>query len=264
MDNMKLVLAGHQLSFSSDKYKNLNRILGSLEKKKAQIHVFPEYSMGISPNGLTPVFVKKNAEPLDGTFVTKIVDKTRKLDLAVVFTTFLKERERIFNAAILAEKGKIKALYKKIHLFDAFGHNESNMFSPGNKIALTKVRGYKIGLAVCFDLRFPELFRVMAYKGVDLFIIPSAWYKGKYKTEQWRVLALARAHENGAYLFAVDQTNPLCIGHSIATSSWGTVLKEASEEEISFTVELDYKHILESRKTIPILSLSKPEIYRNL
>ncbi|MCW3997650.1 MAG: carbon-nitrogen hydrolase family protein [Candidatus Bathyarchaeota archaeon] len=259
---MKLVIACHQISFSSNKHENLNRILRTLEKVNAQIHVFPEYSMGNLVNGLTPVFVKKNAESLDGPFVTKVLEKTRELNLAVVFTVFLKENTGIFNAAILVEKGKIKALYKKIHLFDAFGYNESRIFSPGNEIVLATIKGFKIGLAVCFDLRFPELFRAMAYKGADLFIVPSAWYKGKYKVEQWQVLALSRAHENGAYLVAVDQTNPFFIGHSIITSPFATVLKKIGEEEESFVVELDYERILESRKLIPILSLSKPDIYR--
>jgi predicted amidohydrolase len=218
--------------------------------------------MGNPVNGLTPVFVKENAERVDGPFITKVLEKTRKLNLAAVFTAFLRENNRIFNVAILVEKGKIKALYKKIHLFDAFGYSESSMFSPGNKIAIAKIKGFKIGLAVCFDLRFPELFRAMAYKGVDLFIVPSAWYKGKFKVEQWQVLTLSRAHENGAYLVGVDQTNPFFIGHSIITSPFATVIKRIGEEERSFVVELDYERLLESRKLIPILSLSKPDIYR--
>ncbi|TES93747.1 MAG: nitrilase [Candidatus Cloacimonadota bacterium] len=263
MDIMKLVIACHQLSFSSNKYENLNRILSVLEETEAQLHVFPEYSMGTPPSGLTPIFVKENAECLEGKFVNKILEKTREQGLAAVFTTFLKEGEWFFNAAILAEKGRIKALYKKIHLFDALGHNESELFSSGNNLALAEVNGFMVGLAVCFDLRFPELFRAMAYKGVDLFIVPSAWYKGKYKLEQWRVLVMARAHENGAYVVAVDQTNPFCIGHSIVASPWATVLKEVGEIETSFIIELDHKQIKEARKLIPILALSKPELYRD-
>ena len=263
MDIMKLVIACHQLSFSSNKYENLNRILSVLEETEAQLHVFPEYSMGIPPSGLTPIFVKENAECLDGEFVNKILEKTREQGLAAVFTTFLEEGDSFFNAAILAEQGRIKALYKKIHLFDALGHNESELFSSGNKLAFAEVNGFTVGLAVCFDLRFPELFRAMAYKGVDLFILPSAWYKGKYKLEQWRVLVMARAHENGAYVVAVDQTNPFCIGHSIVASPWATVLKEVGEIETSFIIELDHKQIKEARKLIPILALSKPELYRD-
>jgi predicted amidohydrolase len=192
------------------------------------------------------------------------LEKTKELNFATVFTVFLKEDDRFFNAAILAENGKIRALYRKMHLFDAFGYNESKYFSSGDKIAMATIKGFRIGLAVCFDLRFPELFRAMAYKGADLFMVPSAWYKGKYKVEQWQVLALARAHENGAYLIAVDQTNPLFIGHSIIASPFATILKTIGEEESSFVFELNYDDLLQSRKLIPILSLSKPEIYDKL
>ena len=182
---------------------------------------------------------------------------------STIFTTFLRERDYVFNAAFLAEKGRIKAVYKKIHLFDALGHNESKLFSSGNNLVLVKANGFTIGLAICFDLRFPELFQEMAHKGADLFIVPSAWYKGKYKLEQWRVLVMARAHENGAYLVAVDQPDPFFIGHSIVASPWATVLKEVGERETSFTIELDHKQIEEARKLIPILELSKPELYRD-
>ena len=261
---MKLVTACHQMSYCANKNENLTRILNSLEKTKAQIHVFPEYSMGYPSKGLTPIFVKENAERINGPFITKILEKTKELNLAIVFTVFLKEDDGFFNTAILAENGKIKALYRKIHLFDAFGFNESKYFSSGDKIAMATIKGFRVGLAICFDLRFPELFRAMAHKGIDLFIVPSAWYKGKYKEEQWQVLALARAHENGAYLIAVDQTNPLFIGHSIITSPWATVLKKIGEEENTFVFELNYEKLLQSRKIIPILSLSKPEIYKSL
>lgn len=261
---MKLVTACHQISFSANKHENLTKILNSLEKTKAQIHVFPEYSMGNPPNGLTPVFVKENAEGINGPFITKILEKTRELNLAIVFTVFLKEDNRFFNAAILAENGTIKALYRKMHLFNAFGYNESKYFSSGAKIAIATIKGFRVGLAICFDLRFPELFRAMTYKGVDLFIVPSAWYKGKYKVEQWQVLALARAHENGVYLIAVDQTNPLFIGHSIIASPFATVLKTIGEEEGTFVFKINYEDLLQSRKLIPILSLSKREIYGKL
>ncbi len=261
---MNLQIAAHQMSFSSNKNQNLDRILCNLEKIKAQLHVFPEYCMGTPNNGLTPAFVKENAEQLKGPFISQILEKTRELQTAVVFTTFLKDNQQIYNAAILAQKGKVKTLYKKIHLFDALGHNESNLFSAGDKIAIAKIKGFRVGLAICFDLRFPELFRAMAYEGVDLFIVPSAWYEGKYKVEQWQVLTLSRAHENSAYLVAVNQTNPLCTGHTIITSPWATTIRETDKEETSFVIEINKTDLQKSRKQLPILKLSKPQLYKNL
>jgi predicted amidohydrolase len=259
---MTLLLACHQLSLSSVKAENLSQITSTINGSLAYLDIFPEYAMGVPVNGLTRKFVAKNAEPLDGNFVSEILGATRQRKSAAVFTAFLKENQALYNAAILAEHGKIRAVYKKIHLFDAYGYKESELFAPGRQLAVLEVKDFKIGLAVCFDLRFPEMFRSMAYKGADLFVVPSAWYKGNHKLEQWRILVRARAHENTAYLVAVDQIGPFFVGHTMVASPLGYAIKEAAEEQTSFTVELDRKDIIEARRSVPVLSLSKPELYR--
>ncbi len=261
---MKLKLAVHQLSFSSNKNQNLERMLSHMENTKAQLHVFPEYSMGTPKNGLTLTFVKENAEQLNGPFISKILEKSKELQTAVVFTTFLAENNQFFNTSILVQNGKIKALYKKIHLFDALGHKESNLFSAGTKIAITKIKNFRIGLAVWFDLRFPELFRAMAHKGVDLFVVPSAWYTGKHKVEQWQVLTQARAHENNVYLVAVNQTLPQFTGNSLIASPFATIIKQANTKQTTLVVELDNKALIESKNQIPTIKLSKPHLYKKL
>lgn len=261
---MKLKLAAHQINFQSSKKQNLDIILRVLEKTKAQIHVFPEYSMGTPHNGLTQSFVKENAEQISGPFISKILEKSREHQTAVVFTVFLAENNQIFNTAILAENGEIKATYKKIHLFDALGYKESNLFSSGDKIALVQIQNFTVGLAICFDLRFPELFRKMAHKGAEIFIVPSAWYKGENKNEQWQVLTKTRAHENNAYLVATNQTSPQFIGNSIIASPFATTIKQANTQETTLIVELDKKSLLESKKQIPTIKLSKPQLYKTL
>ena len=261
---MKLKLAAHQINFQSNKQQNLDKILCILEKTKTQLHVFPEYSMGTPPNGLTQSFVKKNAEQLNGPFVSKILEKSKEHHTAVVFTIFQSEKNQFFNTAILAENGKIKATYKKIHLFDALGQKESNLFSSGNKIAIAKIQNFTVGLAICFDLRFPELFRALAHKGAELFIVPSAWYTGKHKNEQWQILTKARAHENNAYLVGVNQTLPHFTGNSIINSPFATTIKQANTQETTLTAELDKKYVVDSKNQIPIIKLSKPKLYKTL
>jgi len=254
---MTLSIGGHQLSFVSNKNE-----LSIIEDSNAYIDIFPEYAMGVPPNGLGKDYVKKNSELLDGEFVTKILEKTSQKQSSAVFTMFLREGSAVYNAAILVENGRIRALYKKIHLFDAFGYKESELFTPGRKLATAELKGFKVGLAVCFDLRFPELFRQMAYRGVSLFIVPSAWYQGKHKLEQWRILVTARAHENTAFLVAIDQTKPLFIGHSIVASPFGFAIQEVAEGQASFFVELDRKEIEKAKKLVPTIQLSKPKLYR--
>ncbi len=260
---MTLSIGCHQLSFSANKKENLNRIIKILEESHAQLDIFPEYAMGRPPNGLDRAFVEDRAEPLEGKFVTTIVEKTAQTRSAAVFTTFLQKEEAIYNAAVFAERGQIRAIYRKIHLFDAFGHQESQLFSAGDQLALLNFKDFTVGLAVCFDLRFPELFRSMAYKGANLFIVPSAWYQGKHKLEQWRVLTRARAHENTAYLVAVNQPEPAFIGHSLVASPWATAIPEVDGGPISFTVSVEQHEIEEARELVPTLQLSRPKLYEH-
>ncbi|UCH31682.1 MAG: nitrilase [Candidatus Bathyarchaeota archaeon] len=233
-----------------------------MEDSDAHLDVFPEYAMGVPPEGLNKEYIQKNAEPLDGEFVTKILEKTSQKQSSAVFTMFLREGSVVYNAAILAETGRIKAVYKKIHLFDAFGYRESELFAPGKEMATTEFKGFQVGLAVCFDLRFPELFRQMAYRGVSLFIVPSAWYLGKHKLEQWRILVKARAHENTSFLVAINQTKPFFIGHSMGASPFGYAIQELGEGQTSFFIELDRKEIENAQKLVPTIELSKPELYK--
>lgn len=138
---MTLPISCHQLTFSPTKTENLDRILQAIEDSEAYLDIFPEYAMGVPQDGISKIYVQSNAEPLDGEFVTKVLEKTSQKKSSAVFTTFLKEYGAVYNAAILAEAGKIKAVYKKIHLFDAFGHKESELFSPGRELAIVELRG---------------------------------------------------------------------------------------------------------------------------
>jgi deaminated glutathione amidase len=241
----------------------LHKIVELILESDAQLNVFPEYCMGLPPKGVNTEFVHENAEPIEGEFVRKIVHATRKRSSAVVFTTFLRENDAVYNTAILAKTGEVKLLYRKIHLFDAFGYNESSFFSAGDKLAVTDLGPFKLGLAICFDLRFPEVFRAMAYKGVNLFVVPSGWYTGQHKTQQWNILIKARAHENVSYLIASNQTKPIFIGRSSAISPLGFAIKKLKTETGSFDVNLGFKKLRKARQLLPIVDLSKPSLYRN-
>jgi len=261
---MYLPVRLHQYTFHSNKLENLNKITSLIEDSDAYVDIFPEYCMGVPEGGLTRAYVIENAESIEGNFVNKILECVEKRSSIAIFTMYLREEDDIYNAAVLVDKGKVKSIYKKIHLFDAYGYLESSIFSSGNQVSMISLNGIKVGLAVCFDLRFPELFRYMAYKGVDAFVVPSGWYKGKFKLEQWKTLATCRAHENVSFLIAVNQTNPLFIGHSLVASPFGNVLKECDSEEQSLTIKLDCSLIKKARETIPVIKLSKPSLYNKL
>lgn len=252
----------HQINFASKKEDNLKRIITLLENSNSDLNIFPEYSMGLPENGLTKEFVFENAETINGNFVQSISEISKKKKIAVIFTTFLLEVNNIYNAAIFIEEGSIKGIYKKIHLFDAFGYKESDFFSSGETLSIFNFKEFKVGLTICFDLRFPELYRVMSYKGVNLFITPSAWYEGPNKLSQWKNLITARAHENTCYFLGVNQGNPTFVGHSLLASPLGIITSEFSYNEEIADVNIRFEDIEKARMTVPILKLAKPDLYQ--
>ncbi|RLF05603.1 MAG: nitrilase [Thermoprotei archaeon] len=251
----------NQINVYEEKEKNLEKVLGIIDKHDSDLIIFPEYTMGVPKGKLTKEYVWKNAEPLDGEFITRIIDKSEEKGDAIIFTAYLKEDLRVYNAAIFADRGRILGVYKKIHLFDAFGFRESEIFSHGSELTLSTYKQFKIGLAVCFDIRFPEIFRAMMYENVDIIIVPAAWYRGKYKILQWYSLALSRAHENNAYVIMVNQTGEKFTGHSLVASPLGYILLDLGEEEKSVSFELSSEEISISRKTLPMKQLSKRDLY---
>lgn len=250
-----------QLALGPDKRANLARVLELLDSSDADLNVFPEYLMGVGPGGVTAEYVRALAEPLDGEFASSLVEKTRERGFAAVFTVYLREGGRVSNAAVLADRGRVLAVYRKIHLFDAFGYRESSVFAPGSEPAVARLGDFVVGLAVCFDLRFPELFRAMARAGANLFVVPSAWYRGRHKLEQWRALTAARAHENLAYLVAADQAGKSFIGRSVAVDPWGRALAELGEEEGVLAAELDPSEVEEAREVVRSLELARWDLY---
>lgn len=254
-----------QLASTREKSENLSKALGLLGGVDADLAVLPEYLMGVGEGGaLTRRYVEALAEPLDGPFSTALTEASRDGGLALVYTMYLLEEGRVYNAAVLAERGRVKAVYRKVHLFDAYGYRESEVFAPGPGPVTAEVGGFTAGLAVCFDLRFPELFRVEALRGADLFIVPAAWYSGPHKLAQWRILTAARAHENTAYLVAAGQAAPFFTGHSLVATPYGETILELGEGEAVGYADLEESLVEEARERIPVLRLRRPDAYRGL
>lgn len=250
-----------QVAVKPEKRENLKRALSLLDQSSADLNVFPEYLMGVGSEGVTATYVRSLAEPLDGEFAGSLIDKSRERGFAVAFTMYLQEGDGVYNAAVLADRGRVTAVYRKIHLFDAYGYRESRIFSPGSELAVAGIGEFTAGLAVCFDLRFPEMFRAMMLRGVDLFLVPAAWYKGPYKLEQWRALTAARAHENLAYLVAANQVGESFTGHSVVVSPWGCPLAELGESEAFAEVDVEKGEVEQARRAVPVRQLLKLDLY---
>jgi predicted amidohydrolase len=175
---------------------------------------------------------------------------------------------RIFNRSILLDaSGRIAARYDKLHLFDVdLGdgkvYRESATIAPGADAVLAPCAGSLMGLSVCYDLRFPELYRSYAQRGAEMLAVPAAFTRITGEAH-WHVLNRARAIENGAFVIAPCQYGTLaggaeCFGHSLIIDPWGRVLADGGDEENIVIADIDLDLVTETRRRIPSLRHDRP------
>src|SRR5919199_210370 len=177
-------------------------------------------------------------------------------------------REKLSNTSLVFDPdGELVATYRKIHLFDVDvgGHTyrESEAEEPGDEPVVARLEGWPIGLSVCYDLRFPELYRILALEGAELVTVPANFtlYTGK---DHWHVLLRARAIENQLYVAAAAQVGETIArkpsyGRSLIADPWGTVLAQAPDEETVIYAELDRARLEEIRRRLPALTHRREE-----
>ena len=195
------------------------------------------------------------AEPQDGAFATELAAVAAQHNTTVVAGMFETSANpgRPYNTLLV--RGAAAAAYRKIHLYDSFGHQESKVLTAGAvSPVLVDVAGFRLGLMTCYDLRFPELARVLVDHGADALVVPAAWVAGPRKVEHWRTLARARAIENTVFVVAAAQPGPRYSGHSLVVDPMGDVLAEAGEGAEVVRATLDRSVLEEARRTNPSLA----------
>ena len=229
----------------------------------AQLIVFPECLM--TPYEKTPEDFAAAAEPLDGPFVRAMCDLARKHRLWTLFTA--NERNphggAPYNTAVVVDDaGTVRASYRKVHLFDVGEYRESSKMSAGDRIfEPLDTPLCRLGMAICYDLRFPELARKQALAGCELLVYPAAWVAGPGKTNQWESLAKARAIENGMYVAALSRTGSVYNGHSLVVDPTGEVLTCGYEGEELLVCKIDPEKAAATRAAVPSLAHRRPELY---
>ncbi len=180
-------------------------------------------------------------------------------------------REKLSNTSIVFDPdGEVIGIYRKIHMFDVevggLVYRESEAEEPGEEPVVVHGEGWPIGLSVCYDLRFPELYRILALEGAELVTVPAHFtlFTGK---DHWHVLLRARAVENQCYVAAaaqIGETRPgrPSYGRSLIADPWGIVVAEAPDEETVISAELDRAHLQEIREKLPSLANRQPGAYR--
>lgn len=235
-----------------NKNHNMQKILSSLKKKSefGDILVFPEMTLtGFSMNA--SLLAEKMCDYTIA-FFSAIASKYK----ADVFAGFIeKDRTDYYNTLFhIDSKGNLKAKYRKIHPFSY--SKENKFYKAGDQVVITKVKGWKIGLSICYDLRFPELFRFYAKEKVDLILNIANWPDSRI--EHWRALLKARAIENQCYVAAVNRVGKdLKLnynGYSSVFDPLGKEIVSRKNIEIILTADLDKKFLEEIRRELPFLN----------
>jgi predicted amidohydrolase len=264
---LKKKIALVQMRSSQDKQENLLKsldIIADAAAGGAELVCFPEFQMAFSPSSQSAKELAAVAESVDGGFVTALARAARKNRIGVVAAIYEKgASQRVYDTALLlSPAGKVSSVYRKLHLYDALGFRESAKLAKGKKIQVPVRTGAgSVGLLICYDLRFPELSRLLTLKGANILVAPSAWVQGEMKEEHWLTMTRARAIENGSYLVAPDQVGNIYCGRSLVVDPFGVVLADMGQREGMEIVEIDSKRTLDVRKSLPLLKNRRDDVY---
>jgi predicted amidohydrolase len=214
------------------------------------------------------------AEPLDGPAIAAARGWARELGIDLVAGSFaerLPDSEALANTSVLiGADGEIAAVYRKIHLFDVdlggVSYRESETEEPGDEVVLGEASGAEIGLSVCYDLRFPELYRILALRGARVIAVPAA-FTVETGRDHWQVLLRARAIENQLFVVGAGQIGEApphyrSYGRSAIVDPWGVVLAVAPDAECHIAAELDFERQDRIRESLPALANRRPQAYR--
>jgi predicted amidohydrolase len=263
-----------QLTSGPDKAANLEkaeRLVDRAAATGADVVVLPEKWNALGG----PDVLRAAAEPLEGgETVEAMAGWARRHGITLVggsITELREGRAKLSNSSVVLDpEGSIAAVYRKIHLFDVdVGgrvYRESEAEEAGDEVVVAAGEGWPIGLSVCYDVRFPELYRVLALEGALLVTVPANFtlFTGK---DHWHVLLRARAVENQLYVAAAAQVGePVpgkpSYGRSLIADLWGIVLAEAPDEETVIAADLDRARLEDIRAKLPSLANRQPDAYR--
>lgn len=271
-----LKIAVVQLNSRNNLGENMAAVEQSLERAASfgvDVVALPELWTYLGPyNGYRDV-----SQPLSGPAITMLREQARRHRMIVHGGSIVEQhphdKERFFNTSVLIDReGEIVAQYRKLHLFDvnlANGerHGESECIDAGNRIVTAELEGVTYGLSICYDLRFPELYRVLAQRGAQVMFVPAAFtlHTGR---DHWEVLLRARAIENQCYIIAPAQVGSYppgkqCYGRAMVVDPWGIVLAQAQDVPTVLVSEIDLMQVERVRAQIPCLQHRRPAVYNS-
>jgi predicted amidohydrolase len=265
--------AAVQLNSTDDYDRNLEvaeRFVRAAAADGAELVALPEKWTFLGPSeGMVEA-----AEPLGGPAITAAAAWASELGIHLLAGSFPERHsgnEKPFNTSVLlGPDGGIRAAYRKIHMFDVdidgVSYRESATEDPGDEVVVTDAGGVLVGMSVCYDLRFPELYRILALRDARLVTVPAAFTE-RTGRDHWEVLLRARAIENQVFVVAPNQIGEApphykSFGHSMIVDPWGLVLAQAPDTEGFVSADLDFGAQDEMRDSLPSLRNRRPRAYR--
>ncbi|MFT4042125.1 MAG: carbon-nitrogen hydrolase family protein [Gordonia sp. (in: high G+C Gram-positive bacteria)] len=259
---MRVAMA--QISSSDDPRANLVLVadaVASAAADGARLVIFPEATMCRFGVPLGPI-----AQPLDGPWAKEVSAIAAAHHVSIVAGMFTPaDAGRVYNTLIIAHPdGRIES-YDKIHLYDAFGFCESRTVAAGADPVIVDIAGTAVGVATCYDIRFPGLFTTLAAGGAELIVVAASWGAGPDKVHQWQILATARALDATAFVAAVGQAQPLDprvreggaptgVGHSQITDPFGSVVAAYGPQPTIEVHDIDLGLVAQAREQLAVLA----------
>jgi deaminated glutathione amidase len=267
-------VAAVQLNSTAEQASNLaaaDRLTRAAAADGATLIVLPEKWTAIG----SEEELREAAEPLDGPSVRWARAIAGELGVDLIAGSILERvegHERLANTSLHVDpSGELKAAYRKLHMFDVEvegrTYRESELEEPGDEIVTSEtVDGVELGLSICYDLRFPELYRILAVRGARILTVPAAFTLATTR-DHWETLLRARAIENQAFVIAANQVGPHPAGQhsggrSMIVDPWGVVLAQAQDGPGHIVADLDLGRQEEIRSRLPALANRRPEVYR--
>jgi len=275
----KLIASAIQITaVDGEKEATIEKMEGFLDvagQRGSDLVVLPELWTGLGFSDET--VYKEIAEPFPGPVTDMLADKARKYGMYIAGSMYEDAGDGTYYNAVplISPEGDIIGVYRKTHLFDAEnrtdippGIMESRKVRAGDKIEVHGTNLARIGLSVCSDLRFPEVYREMALNGAEVLICASAFLSPRF--DHWEFFLRARATENQAFVVASGQygvepkSGIAFVGRSMIVDPWGVIMATASDTEDCVTAPIDLDFIQEVRNRYPLMTQRRPEIYRTL
>ena len=251
-----------QFAPGDDEAINLETIadlVSTAAARGARVVVLPEYSSWFRER--FDAHLGEHAQPLHGQFTSALTGFAAAHDVTIVagLVESGTDPERVRNTVVAVHATGIRAVYRKLHLYDAFGQRESDWIEPGaiEEPQTFDASGLRFGIMTCYDLRFPEVTRRIVDAGADVVLVPSEWVRGPLKEQHWSTLLHARAIENTVFIAAADHTPPVGVGHAMIVDPQGVTRAELGTRQDVAVAFLDPAEIAEMRRVNPALQLRR-------